>query len=91
MKTIWQVTMDRYGDESKAKSGYVSSLIDTYDDLTRRYDIQVNKPILEIVDLGMGTALCHLLEDRKIPFKKVGGLLMRINGADIFKYKGEEP
>lgn len=85
MAYTWRVILDRYADESKAKSGLVCSVVETCEILIKKYNEQLSKPELEVFDNGLGVALCDMLEDRKVPFKRIDGLLMRINGADILK------
>ena len=89
MKQIWRIELDRYSDESRAKSGRIFSLLETSNLIFEAYQGQKNKPKLEIVVIGVGMALADILEDRKIPLKRVKGLLTRIGGADIFKYKSK--
>ena len=87
MEYIWRVTVDRYGRESETKSGFVSSIFSVCEMLINKYEMQENKPIIEVVNIGLGRALADMLEDKKISFRRIDGLLMRINGADVFKYK----
>ena len=88
MTTIWRVDIDRYGDECKAKSDRLYSIIETADMLIEEYKEQRLLPKLEIVIIGIGAALSDYLTDKKIPHTEIKGLVHRVGCADVFKYKG---
>jgi len=92
MKTIWQVNVDRYADESRAKSedGGLFSIVATAEELIERYKRAKIKPELQVVDIGLGSALSDYLKDMKIPHTAIRGIIMRVGGADVIMYKGEE-
>jgi len=75
---IWRVKLDQYGNES---------IVETCNILIEKYNRQTIKPELEVIDIGLGIALSDMLEDRKIPFKRIAGVHMRIGSADIFETK----
>lgn len=84
----WRIELDQFGDEMRAKSGRVFSVADTCELLVYNYNKQIHKPtVLEVVTIGLGAALADMLEHKKIPVKRVTGLMSRIGGADVLKYK----
>jgi hypothetical protein len=85
MKVKWVVVMDRYGDESRAKSSCVHTVVETGDMLIKAYEEQFIKPEIEVVECGYGLALCHYLKDKGIPFIIREVVLNRIGGADVYK------
>ena len=87
IKFIWRIKLDQYGDESIAKSGSLYSIVETCDILIEKYNRRAIKPELEVIDIGLGIALSDMLEDRKIPFKRVAGSHMRIGSADVLETK----
>lgn len=90
MKVKWLVILDRYAEESRAKSGCVHTVVETGDMLIKRYGEEMIKPEIEIVGVGMGHALSAYLTDRGVPHTVKECLLTRVGSADIYKGpKGE--
>lgn len=89
MKTVWTVVLDRYGDESKAKShdGKLFSVIETAELLIKKYNEQEIKPELKVVTIGTGAALADYLASKGIPTIRVIPLLSRIGSADVYKHR----
>jgi len=92
MKTVWQVNVDRYGNESKAKSedGRVFSVIQTADLLIEKYKACETKPEIEVVAWGVGWALIDYLKDKGVPCTVIEVHISRIGSADVIKYRKEE-
>jgi len=89
-KVIWLVQMDRFANESRAKSeeGRLFSVIETADLLIREYEKQKKKPEIQVPFVGIGIALFGYLKEKKIPCIAIyPALISRIGGADILKYK----
>lgn len=91
MNTIWQVTLDRYGDESKAKGNHSYSIIETCDLLINKYERCTYKARLsiEIIGAGIGMAAYTYLRHKKIPCKLIKGVVTRIGSADLHLSKGD--
>jgi hypothetical protein len=89
MTTVWRITLDRYSDESRAKScdGKVYSVVETAELLIQKYKDSKYKPKIEVVIIGIGAALSDYLTDKKIPHTEVNGLISRIGSADVLKCK----
>ena len=90
MKTVWLINVDRYGDETRAKGGRVSSVVHIGERIIEEYRDKVDKPEIVVVAIGLGMALSDYLVDKKIPHKTIRGLIHRLDGADIIvsKMKG---
>ena len=98
-ETIWRITLDRFANESLAKSGefFITietadeffSVIETADLLIKKYKNQVPKPKIEVDTIGLGMALSEYLTINKIPHTRRKGILTRIGNADVLKYRGE--
>ncbi len=86
MNIIWRIEVDRFRDETIAKSGRTYSLEETCNDIVNRYNANKVKPIIEVVAFSLGRMLIDMLADKGIPFRVVNGTITRVNGADIFKY-----
>jgi len=93
MKTIWQVNVDRYGDESRAKSedGKLHSVIETADLLIEEYKACKIKPEIEVIAIGFGWALSDFLTHNEIPHTRIEGIIHRVGSADIIKYRRKFP
>ena len=93
MKTVWLVSVDRYGDESRAKSedGRIFSVVQTADLLIEEYKACKTKPEIEVVACGLGQALSDYLKDRWIPHVIIRATIARIGSADIIKYRRNFP
>jgi len=89
-KTIWQINVDRYGDESRAKGGKLFSVGETADLLIELYRQQMVKPEIHVVAIGFGLGLSDYLEYKEIPHKRIKGSIVRIGSADLIKYRREE-
>lgn len=89
MKTIWQVNLDSFAGETLAKSGELFSVLQTARLIIEKYKAQEIKPEVEVVTIGLGIVLSDYLTDEGILHTKVGGLLSRVGGADIIKYRRE--
>lgn len=89
MKTVWLIHVDRYGDESRAKSGYIRSIVDTAKMIVREYKFQEIKPEIQVVAVGLGLALSDYLSHQKVPHTQIGEIISRIGSADIIKYREE--
>lgn len=92
MGTIWRITLDRFGDESRTKleQGKAFSVIETGDLLVKEYKEQKYMPKLEVDCIGYGMALSDYLTEKKIPHTKIMGSLHRVGSADVFKKKEKE-
>ena len=93
MKITWQVNIDQYGNESKAKSGRLYSIEETAELLIEKYKLSLSqgiKPKILIVTTGTGLALFDYLRDKKMPCTALKVAISRIGGADILKYKEED-
>lgn len=85
MQVKWLVVLDRYAEESRAKSGCVHTAVETGDMLIRKYQEAVIKPVIEIAGVGMGHALSAYLTDCQIPHTVKECVLTRVGSADIYK------
>ena len=85
MQVKWRVILDRYSEESRAKSGCVHTVVETGDMLIRKYEEEVIKPEIEIAGVGMGHALSAYLTDKGFPHTVKECLLNRVGSADIYK------
>lgn len=85
MKVKWVVVMDRYGDESRAKSGCAHTVVETGDMLIMKYEEQFIKPDIEIVGVGCGHALSAYLTDKGVPHTVSEVVLSRVGSADVYK------
>ncbi len=93
METVWQINTDRYGDESRAKSGILYSIAETAELLIDAYakaGSQGIKPKIVIVSAGLGIALYDYLQDKEIPCVKLDVIISRLGSADILKYKARD-
>ena len=88
-ETIWRITLDRFANESLAKSGEFFSIIETADLLIKKYKNQVPKPKIEVDVIRFGIALSDYLTINKIPHMRRKGVLTRIGNADVLKYREE--
>jgi len=79
----WRIQLDRYGNESLAKSGQTHSLNETLDIIIKRYQEQLTKPKIEVVAIGVGHALAALLENSGVPVKRVGSAGFRLGSSDV--------
>lgn len=88
MKEIWLIDLDRYGDESRAKSfpPKVYSMMETARLIKKKYDSMKIKPEIEVIAIGLGLGLSDALEGMGIPHKCRTGLLKRIGSADIYSF-----
>lgn len=84
---VWIICLDRYGDESNAKSDKVFSVTETGDEIIEAIKKQTVKPIVEIMAIGLGLALSDYLTEQGIEHICKIGLLARIGSADVYKFK----
>jgi hypothetical protein len=84
MKTIWTIYLDRFFDESVVKSGYVFSLLETAEELIRRYENCKIKPEIVIIGVGVGVAFADFLTERGVPHSVSYLRLSRCGCADIY-------
>lgn len=75
MKNTWRVELDLDLDVP---------LVEMVELLVEKYEQQAVKPILEVVTIGIGAGIADMLEDRKIPIKRIVGVVRRITGLDAF-------
>jgi len=92
MKTVWLVSADRYGNESRAKTedGKLYSIIETTKLLIEEYEACEIKPEIKVVAIGFGHALSDFLTHKEIPHTRIEGIIHRVGGADVIKYREEE-
>jgi len=92
MKTVWLVNLDRYGNESRAKSkdGKLFGIIETTDLLIEEYQACKIKPEIKVVAIGFGHALSDFLTHKEIPHTRIEGIIHRVGSADVVKYKEVE-
>lgn len=88
----WQIILDRYDEESRAKSEGVQvvSVHETAEMIFLEYTRRERKPIIEVCTAGLGAALADILESKGIPILTTVVALKRIGCADIYQTANSE-
>lgn len=87
MLQVWRICLDRYEDESRAKSidGRIYSVIETAKLIYDKYLQTRIKPQIIVEMVGIGAALYDYLRSKDIPVISSYSLCSRVGSADIYK------